>query len=255
MKIRLAGWLAVAVLATGLSVVCVDAQDTEPGNPKIDADAVLLLKQMGDYLAGVKEFSFNAEVTSDELAVGNQKIQFTDHLEVALRRPNKLWVDTRGDLFKKRLWYNGKTVTIMSYLDGFYTTTKVPSKLDAMLDEMMDAYGVTNPVIDFIVSNPYDVLLADVTSAVYVGLHPVDGTLCNHLAFTKENVDWQIWIEDGSRHVPRKFVVTYKLEPGSPQDVVIMDDWDFSIKHPDHLFEFRPPQGAREIELLPLAEM
>ncbi len=75
------------------------------------------------------------------------------------------------------------------------------------------------------------------------------GVPCEHLAFTQTNIDWQIWIEDGAKPVPRKFLITYKDEPGSPQFTALFSNWDFETKLPDFVFKFEPPAGASKIKV------
>lgn len=228
------------------------------GNVVADESAIAntyardLLMRMSDYLAKHKEFGFTAEATSDEATVGNVRIHTTDVVDAVIRRPNKLWIDTQGDVFRKRFYYNGSIVTVMHFAENFYASTKAPSTIDAALDHMMDKYGVTTPVVDFLVSSPYKGLVKDVTGGVYAGRHMVDGVACHHLAFTQDNLDWQIWIEDGRHVVPRKFVVTYKNEPGSPEVVTVFKNWDFSARHVDRLFDFVAPPNAQEIDFLPV---
>jgi hypothetical protein len=62
-------------------------------------------------------------------------------------------------------------------------------------------------------------------------------------------VDWQVWIEDGPKPVPRKIVFTYGDEVGSPEFTAIFSDWDFVNKLPDFLFAFEPPAGASKISV------
>jgi hypothetical protein len=224
-------------------------------SPAVDPLAKAILKQMGDYLTSFKEFSFEAEVTEDEIAVGLHKIQLTDYVEAVVHRPDKLWINHTGDFFNKRLWYDGTSLSLLSLVDLFYATAKAPRKIDAALDQMWDEYGVTTPVVDFLVSDPYNDLMEGVKGAMYAGLHDVDGVPCHHLSFVEEDLDWQIWIEDGKRFVPRKFSVTYKKDPGSPTTVTVFKNWDFSTKHSARLFEFKPPGNARKIEFLPLTQM
>jgi hypothetical protein len=73
---------------------------------------------------------------------------------------------------------------------------------------------------------------------------------CHHLAFSQETIDWQIWIEDGPRPVPRKLVITYKTEPGSPQYVARLSGWNFQPRFSKHFFTFEAPAGAGEMEFL-----
>jgi len=237
--------LVIVVAATAGSVMA-DESAIE------DTYARDLLKQMSDYLTKHKEFALIAEVTSADEMEGSYRIHTTDVVKAVVRRPNKFWVDTSGDIFQKRVFYNGSTVTVMHFRENFYATTKVPSKIDATLDYMVDNYGVTSPVVDFLVSNPYKGLVADVTGGVYAGRHVVDGITCHHLAFTQDDLDWQIWIEDGRHLVPLKFVVTYKNEPGAPEVVTVFKKWDFATRHVDQLFDFLPPPNAQKIEFLPV---
>ena len=247
--------IAVLFVALAAGVVGTVSADGSAESPAVDPHARNILKQMSDYLAAYEEFSFDAEVTMDDVTIGIHRIQTTDKIEAVVRRPNKLWITEYGDFMNKRFWYDGKTVSILSLVDLFYATAKVPNTIDGALDTMADKYGATTPVVDFLVSNPYESLMERAKDGVYAGLHEVDGVYCHHLSFIQDDLDWQIWIEDGKRFVPRKFSVTYKNDAGSPRVVTVFKSWDFSTKHPDHLFEFKAPASARKIEFLPLTQM
>jgi hypothetical protein len=75
------------------------------------------------------------------------------------------------------------------------------------------------------------------------------GVPCEHLAFSLGTVDWQIWIEQGARPVPRKIVITYKDEEGTPEYAAILSNWDFQTALPDALFQFEPPAGTTKISV------
>jgi hypothetical protein len=49
--------------------------------------------------------------------------------------------------------------------------------------------------------------------------------------------------------VPRKFVITYKDEPDSPQFTAVFTNWDFATPLPDFLFTFEPPPGAVKVKV------
>jgi len=103
------------------------------------------------------------------------------------------------------------------------------------------------PLEDFLRSDPYHDLVHNATAGIDIGATTVMGVPCEHLAFTQQNLDWQVWIEDGARPVPRKFVITYKDEPDAPQFTALFNQWDFVTKLPDFVFKFEPPPGATEI--------
>ena len=89
------------------------------------------------------------------------------------------------------------------------------------------------------------------TDGFIVGESIVDGAPCHHLAFAQENIDFQIWIEDGPRPLPRKLLITYKTEPGSPQWAARLSAWDFNPKVSEHFFHFDTPEGAGRIDFMP----
>jgi hypothetical protein len=102
-------------------------------------------------------------------------------------------------------------------------------------------------------SRPYEELMQDTTQGRYLGLEPVDGVACHHLAFTGKEVDWQIWIQDGAEPVPRRYVIVSKNETGRPEFTVNLSHWQTEANLPDTLFAFQPPAGSRRIEFLPRA--
>jgi hypothetical protein len=124
-----------------------------------------------------------------------------------------------------------------------------PGNLDEALDTASEKFGIEIPLEDFIVSDPYKNAMKDATWGKYLGPVTVLGVPCEHLVFTRGPVDWQVWIQDGPRPVPRKFVITYKDEEGSPQFTAILSDWDFETKLPDFVFQFAPSPGMAKIEV------
>jgi hypothetical protein len=226
------------------------AEDKPNIEPRVDK----LLKDMSEYLEDAKEFTFHAEISFDQVLTSGQKLQFGASQDIGVRRPDRARTRYIGDLRNNQVWYNGKTITILDVDRNLYSVIKAPSKIDKALDHIIDMYDIAVPTADLIYSNPYKILIEKVESGFYVGMDMVDGIMCHHLAFSQENVDWQIWIEERKHLVPRKFIIDYKNIPGSPQYVVFLSEWDFNVKLADRLFEFEAPEGAEKIEFLPIEE-
>jgi hypothetical protein len=121
-----------------------------------------------------------------------------------------------------------------------------------MLDEARDKLAVIAPGADLVYSNAYERLTEGLTSAYIVGKAVVGGAPCDHVAFRNAEVDWQIWIQEGDKPLPRKFIVTSKRMPESPQFVSVLSDWQTPAEVADATFSFVPPQGSRRIEFLPV---
>jgi len=230
------------------------AQQTSEIAPGVDARADRILRQMGDYLSSASELTFQTDLSYDTVAPDGQKILYGAVTSVAVRRPERLHVKYDGDERQTRAVFDGQTFTIYDAAANVYTVVDVPGNIDEALDTVFERYGISVPIADLFYADPYGVLIENVQSGFLVGQHPVDGVSCHHLAFSQEGIDWQIWIEDGPRPVPRKLVITYKDEPGAPQYIARMSAWDFDPRLSDHYFEFEPPAGSDEIEFLPTVQ-
>lgn len=249
MRRRIAGthWIAGALGA--LLLVASPAQGKDEARPPVvNARAEALLKQMSAYLAAAKQFSFHAEITFDEMLPSGQKVQLAAFEEASVRRPDRAFVEYQSDLGSKRLWYDGKRITMYDAAENAVASTSAPKKLDAAVDQLLASNGFQPPLSDFLYGNPYDVLSKHAQLGAYLGLHDAGGHRCHHLAFADKTIDWQIWIEDGAEPLPRKLVVTYKLLPGSPQFEALFTDWNLNEKFADAVFTPTIPSGATQVE-------
>jgi len=217
--------------------------------PAIDPQADELMRRMGDYLAQAQFFSVNAEVWQDVQLPSGQRVQAGRTIDLQVRRPNRFHAEVRSTRRNRGLYYDGTSITLLNRVQNFYGSIPAPASLDEALDAASERFGITLPLEDLIVSDPYQNAMGKVTSGILLGPVTVLGVPCEHLAFSLGTVDWQIWIEDGARPVPRKIVITYKDEEGSPEYTAILSNWDFETKLPDFLFNFEPPAGASKINV------
>jgi hypothetical protein len=237
--------LAAGVLS-GLMALSVSAADAKPA---VDPQADELLKRMGDYLGQAQFFSVSAEVWQDIQLSSGQRVQAGRTIELQVRRPDRLRAEVHSTRRNRELVYDGKAITLFNRAQNFYGTVRASGSLDEAMDVASERFGIAMPLEDFIRSDPHKDLLQKVTSGTDIGPVTVMGVACEHLAFTQDKIDWQVWIESGARPVPRKFVITYKDEPDSPQYTAIFSNWDFATKLPDFVFQFEPPAGAAKIKV------
>jgi len=233
--------------------VSVPAADVKPaeagGKPVIDAHADELLRRMGDYLAQAQFFSVNAEIWQDVQLASGQIVQAGRTVDLQVRRPNRLHAEVRSTRRNRGLYYDGKSITLLNRVQNFYGSIPAPAGLDEALDVACERFGITMPLEDLIVSDPYQNAIHKAVSGTDLGPVTVLGVPCEHLAFSQGMVDWQIWLEAGASPVPKKIVITYKDEDGAPQYTAIFSNWDFETKLPDFLFNFEPPSGAAKISV------
>ena len=216
----------------------------------IDAEADRILREMGEYLKTAEEFSFHADISYDAVYDTGEKVQYGGKSAVSIRRPNRFLVAAVGDEYRRQVFYDGSKLTLFDVQKNLYAVTEVPNKIDDALDLAFEKFGLTVPLADFAYADPHAVLTENAEYGQVIGVHGCGDKRCNHLLFTQETIDWQIWIETGARPVPRKLVITYKTEPGSPQYEARLSGWEFNPRLSDHAFTFHPPEGSSEIEFL-----
>ena len=87
------------------------------------------------------------------------------------------------------------------------------------------------------------------TEAMAVGPARIGTVLCDQYAFRQEGVDWQVWIEQGDKPLPRKLVITTISEEAHPQFSALYT-WNLQPTFKASTFTFTPPQDAHAIPLV-----
>lgn len=222
-----------------------------PNQTSIDPQVERLLSNACQYLAEAPYFGLTAEVWREHVNEAGQKVQFSRNVSFEVKRPNRLHVEIASPHTQRGFWYDGKSLTILDRQLNLFSMAPMPGTLDATLDKAHDQFGIDLPLIDVAVSDPYKNAMAKVRQGRYYGLSTVLGRNCHHLALSQENVDWQIWIQDGPQPLIRKFVITHKNEPGAPEFIALITQWNMTDRIADADFVFDPPRGASKIEMRP----
>lgn len=243
----------VLFAAATLFAACIPcAVSAPPAN--VDANADEILRSMTNYMAGLKQFSVQTENTIERVTTEGQTIQFVSPGKVTVSRPDKLLAERRDNVADQIFYYDGKSLTLYNPGTGYYATASVPGTIDAMLDFAQEKLDVTAPAGDLIDSRSYDLLMQDVKSGIYVGLETVAGQRCHHLAYRAGDVDWQVWVHDGERPYPCRYVITSKDMAGEPQFAVEITKFDPAPRIDKAMFHFVPPANAIAVEFQPTSQ-
>jgi hypothetical protein len=238
-RASLVGLLACAATIAGAQVQGVD--------PRADQ----LLRASTAYLSGQKQFRLSTRTTFEVVLKSGQKVQLDSTGTTTVQRPNKLFAERTSDQVTQRFYYDGKTFTIFDPGRGEYASVAAPDTLEAMMDFAREKLDVVAPAGDFIYANAYEVLMNGVTSGFVVGKSIVEGVRCDHLAFRAPDLDFQVWIQEGARPLPRKFVITTLDVQHAPQIEVVVTRWDLSPALSARTFGFAAPSGAKQVDVVP----
>ena len=205
-----------------------------------------VLESSLDRIGKAKNIRVRAIVMSDDVVATGQKLQRSSDGIIKIRRPNGFRVDTVADRYRRTIQYDGKTLAIYDPEKKLYASVDAPPTIDATTAGMKEKLGLDLPLSQLFAENAYDKLKGE-RVATYVGLHRAAGVACHHIAFSQENVDWQIWIGQ-SDQLPRKIVIDFKTRPGRPQYVALLSDWNLDAQFAPAEFTFTPPAGAEKID-------
>ncbi len=222
-----------------------------------DTEAALAaLERLSDFLAGQQRFSFKAELSYDVVQPTGLMLEFGGTRSVVVRRPDGMRIlarDREGD--EALLVFDGEQISVSFPGENAYVSVEKPGTLNEAIDYLERDLGQPAPLADFVYADFYAVVAPAIEYALVVGEAVVDEQRTEHLTFSGEEVDFQLWVESGERPLPRRVVVTYKWAPGSPQFRARLFDWDLSPETPDASFAFQPPAGAEHLPFAALGDL
>jgi hypothetical protein len=238
--------LGLALLHAAASLQAAVAQDAR-SSAAIEPGAREVVRRACDYLQSLDRFSVAAEISYDEVLAAGYKLQYSRAGRLLVERPDRFRFDSESDKGYRTVWYDGESLTIYDEDLNVYATFEAPDTIDATLDLIADR-GIVMPLDDLLYSQPCAGLGEHVQSGYYVGLNYVDGGFHHHVLLATDAVDVQLWVEDNDTPLIRKVVITYGEEPGEPQFVALLRDWDAAPAPTPANFVFTPPDGAKEID-------
>jgi hypothetical protein len=231
--------IALAVAAAG--VVSMSAARAD------EAQARSLLKAMSDYLGAQKTISFEYDTNLDIVNTQQQKIGLASSGTLTLERPDKLHATRTGGFANVEMVFDGKTLSLLGKNANVYAQVEAPGTIDHLVDELRDKYHRPVPAADLLMSDPYKELMAPVTDVKDLGSGVIRGVECDHLAFRTKEVDWQIWIAQGARPYPCRYVITSKKVTGSPEYTLDIRGWKAGAEVASEAFKLDIPPGAQKL--------
>ena len=244
-RILALGLLAMLLAAPGVHAQTAPAGTTQPAANAVDPAAIQALKDMGAHLQTLKRFQVSTELTGERVLADGQKLQHTATADMDVERPNKLRARMFSARSERELFYDGKTVTLYTPAQKYYSTVPFTGTLGELVDKLEERYGVEVPLSDLFLWGTPAAPLDKIESAMNAGQDFIGEDLCDHYAFRQGKIDWQIWITTGSKPLPRKIVITNRADDARPQSVSLID-WNLKPTFTDAVFKFTPPKGATQ---------
>jgi hypothetical protein len=244
--VRVVAVLAVFALAATLATA-VQAQGLV-----VDPTATQILKRMTDYLGSIEQFSLHTQNTVEDMLDSGQRVDLEVSTNVIVKRPSMLFAERSDHGVKQIFHYDGKTLTLYDQPKNAYATEAAPRTLAGMLDFARQSLGLVIPASDLVYPNAFELLTQNLVSATVVGKAVVGGIACDHLAFRRPDVDFQIWVAEDDPPLPCKMVVTDTGTPALLSVMTRISDFNAAPAVPDDRFTFVAPIGAQPVTFMRL---
>ncbi len=218
-------------------------------------EAKALLKAMSDYMASQTAISMAYDTSVEAVTTDGQKIQVAASGMISMNRPDKIRVTRTGGFADVEIVYNGKTFSLLGKGINAFVEAPVEGTITTLVDTLRDKYQKQLPGADLLLDNIYDTLMANVTDVKDLGSGVVGGKECDHLAFRAGEVDWQIWIAQGDKPYPCRYVITSLSYPQQPQYTLDISDWKAGSEVAADDFALKIPDGAKKIDAQNLSEV
>ena len=243
--------LALALMFVGATIW---AQESKAQTPTLGEraastlEALAILERSTEFMSQVGAFHVVFDIGFNVVQRTGQKIEFGSTRSVTISRPDRARIDfVRRDGVRGSVFYDGKDISIYSPDDNAYAQIARPGGLHRAFRFLIDELNIPIPMSDFFAANSFAVLTDQIESASYVGESVVADVTSDHLAFSNDEVDFQLWIAQGERPLLQRVVITYRLALGEPQFWGQVRTWDLAPETPQSLFTFTPPDGAEQI--------
>ena len=238
----------LAIAFVGLGVLASDLQAGRAEHPGVEPKADELLRKMSTTLGGMRAFRFDADQATDAVARRGEKLPLVARSAVAVERPDKFRSERIGPASDLVFTYDRGRIMLYARRLNMVGVGHVPDTLDRAIEFARGELALDAPAADLLHDDAYASLMAGVVSGRYLGADGIRGRRCHHLGYRGVDTDWQIWIEDGPRPLPCRYLITRKKAPASPTYAVEFSNWKVAPKLADGAFVFIPPSDAVKID-------
>ena len=229
-------------------LLCASTLNTQAGDGQQDARAIDVLKKAAAYRTSLDQVVIKSVSFTDARLEAGLMVSNSEEVSVSVDRPGSMRISAFDGETTKGLYFHDGLLTVSSSANKLYAQADIPKEIDAAMEFALEKLGVEAPLMDLIYKDVSAKLISSDETILYLtDKSRVDGTDCHHLAIRGQDVDVQLWVEEGDRPVARKIMITSKWEGGAPRFVANLD-WDTKPQFKPGTFEFKAPEGAVKIE-------
>lgn len=221
------------------------------GQPsKVDTVAIMILDKMSYVIGELHSASFTTNIKQDVIDREAGLVTYHKESDIIFDGPDKMLIRTSGEKGQRGFWYNGETMFFYSYDENnFVRFDALPTTLQT-IDSIHNAFGIDFPASDFLYPTFTDDLLSTSDEVLYNGRKIIDGDEYFHIVAHGKKMTIQLWISTGAFYLPGKILIMDHDKNNGLQYEATLSNWKINEDYPNSIFDFLPPPGAHEIEIL-----
>lgn len=244
--------VAVAAFAVCVGLATSLASEAPAPAPARETESVqqarARLMAMAELLAGLDKFSFEMRAGYDVLQASGQMIEFGEHRQVSVQRPNRARIEQQAsDGSRELVLFDGKYITVFDADSDVYAHTPQPEDLDTAIMYLLRDLKMRLPLAPLLLTTFPKELQRHLLEVELVEATDILGVTADHIAARTDEVDFQVWIARGKRAWPLRIVITYRQLEEYPQFWADLSEWDAAAKFDKLSFTFEPPADATRI--------
>lgn len=244
MKFRIVIAAIALLIFTGASTLA------SAGENQKDPRALEVLNKMAAYSGSIDQFVLKGEVFADARLDAGLIVSNPSEIVIKVDRPGSLFMQGFDGIDTKQIYIHEGMLTLYNSETNFFARAKVPDSIDEAMQFMIDSLDLEMPLAEVIFANSAIELVSDQDTIMYLtDKSRIAGVDCHHIAVRGEEIDLQLWIEEGDQPTVRKMAMSMKWEGGSPRRTALMK-MSKKEKLDSKAFEFTPPEGAQEIKFV-----
>jgi hypothetical protein len=241
----LPGALRLPVVPLILAAAPAAAQEAPPA---LDPQAIAILQNAADYLAGQEKISVTWFVSFDEVIDGREKLTRTRSGDTLLARGEGFYARTDNGSDTRVHYFDGSSYYIADAEENAYVLAPHNGSFDSLVRRIRAEYGAPLPVWSVLSSQARAELIGSATAVAYVGETRIAGRAAHHMALSNYDEDWQIWVAaDEAAPELLMLIGTDPYTQGWPQYRVFFSNWEFDPEIPEGLFTYVPDDTAERM--------
>jgi hypothetical protein len=235
-------------LLIAMLVACPAQAADAPAKTESQRQAAAVLKSMAEYLAALKAFSCTSANSFEAVQTNGQRIEFGETRRIFLARPDRLRIDeVASDGASDLALFDGKQITVLSADDNVYAQAPQPPSIEDALVYFVRDLRMRMPLALLLSTHVRTELPTLAKEIDYVESTNIRGQVAHHIAGRGDSVDFQIWVAEGTKPLPLRIVITYKLAPAQPRFAAEFSDWNIGPTFSSTTFQLSLPKDARKI--------